>query len=100
MAPLLCLRAGEAPLLTRGFAHNDYEHKRPLLDALELGFCAVEADIFLIEGQILVGHDAKDLTSERSLTRLYLDPLGRRVRENRGRVHPRGPEFLLLIDIK
>src|SRR5207248_11266800 len=36
--------AATTPLLiTNGFAHNDYEHTRPLLDALELGFCAVEA---------------------------------------------------------
>ena len=27
--------------LPRAHAHNDYEHKRPLLDALEQGFCSV-----------------------------------------------------------
>ncbi|HEY3789313.1 MAG TPA: hypothetical protein VGL71_10685, partial [Urbifossiella sp.] len=38
----------EAPSpLRHAHAHNDYEHKRPLLDALEQGFCSVEADIWL-----------------------------------------------------
>lgn len=93
---------GQAPtkLLTDGFAHNDYEHARPLFDALDLGFCAVEADIFLTNGLILVGHDARDLKPERALTNLYLNPLAERVRKNKGRVHAGGPEFFLLIDIK
>src|SRR5439155_569730 len=89
-----------ATLLTNGFAHNDYEHKRPLLDALDLGFCAVEADIYLVNGQLLVGHDAADLKPERTLASLYLDPLAQRVRKNGGTVYPHGPEFLLLIDVK
>src|SRR5258708_18978619 len=42
--------------LTRVHAHNDYEHKRPLFDALDDGFCSVEADIFLVDGQLLVAH--------------------------------------------
>jgi hypothetical protein len=71
-----------------------------LLDALDLGFCAVEADIFATNSLILVGHSAKDLRPERNLADLYLEPLARRVRRNGGRVHPGGPEFLLLIDIK
>ena len=89
-----------AALLTNGFAHNDYEHKRPLLDALDLGFCAVEADIYLVNGQLLVGHDAADLKPDRTLISLYLDPLAQRVHKNGGSVYPRGPEFLLLIDVK
>jgi len=49
------------PLL-RAHSHNDYAHTRPLLDALDQGFCSVEADIYLENGQLLVGHDKKDLT--------------------------------------
>jgi len=100
---LVCLlnaSLGAAPLLTNGFAHNDYEHKRPLFDALELGFCAVEADIYLVNGQLLIGHDAADLSPRRTLRALYLDPLKERVTKNGGKVHRGGPEFLLLIDVK
>ena len=89
-----------AALLTNGFAHNDYEHTRPLLDALDLGFCSVEADIYLVNGQLLVGHDAADLKPDRTLMSLYLNPLAQRVHKNGGSVYPHGPEFLLLIDVK
>src|SRR5262249_25438078 len=86
--------------LPQAHAHNDYAHKRPLLDALEQGFCSVEADIFLEKGRLLVGHDRKDLRPERTLEKLYLDPLRERARANRGRVYPGGPTVYLLIDVK
>ncbi len=86
--------------LTRLHAHNDYEHKRPLFDALEHGFCSVEADIFLIEGQLPVAHQRSQVKPERTLQKLYLDPLRERVKKYGGRVYPAGPELVLLIDIK
>jgi hypothetical protein len=86
--------------LTRVHAHNDYEHKRPLFDALDHGFCSVEADIYLVNGQLLVAHMRNQVKPERTLQTLYLDPLKERVRRNQGRVYPGGPEVTLLIDIK
>ena len=47
--------------LPAAHAHNDYWHERPLHDALERGFCSVEADVFLVDGQLLVGHAKKEL---------------------------------------
>jgi hypothetical protein len=86
--------------LPQAHAHNDYRHDRPLIDALAHGFCSVEADIFLVDGQLLVGHGRSELKPGRTLERLYLDPLRRRVRQNDGQVYPGGPTFTLLIDIK
>ncbi len=86
--------------LPQAHAHNDYEHTRPLLDALDHGFCSVEADIYLVDGQLLVAHDRSDVRPERTLQALYLDPLRQRVRDNGGRVYPGGPPVLLLIDFK
>ncbi len=95
------LGAEESPRpLMQAHAHNDYHHPRPLLDALDQGFCSVEADVFVVDGQLLVGHDRGELTPERTLTRLYLDPLRERVERNGGRVYPDGPPFTLLIDFK
>ena len=94
------LERAHCALLTNGFAHNDYLHERPLFDALDRGFCGVEADIHLVNVQLLVGHDAESLKPERTLAALYLDPLQKRVRENHGKVYPKGPDVLLLIDIK
>jgi hypothetical protein len=86
--------------LPQAHAHNDYEHRRPLLDALEHGFCSVEADVFLVDGRLLIGHERKDLRPERTLERLYLDPLRERVKANGGRVYAGGPPFYLLVDVK
>ncbi len=86
--------------LIHAHAHNDYEHKRPLFDALDNGFCSVEADIYLINGQLLVAHERSQTRPEKTLQSLYLDPLRRRVKTTGGRVYPDGPECTLLIDIK
>jgi glycerophosphoryl diester phosphodiesterase len=64
------------------------------------GFCSVEADIFLRDGELLVAHDARDLRPERTLERLYLQPLAERVKANGGRVFKNGPRFWLLVDLK
>lgn len=86
--------------LIHAHAHNDYEHSRPLLDALDQGFCSVEADIFLVDGKLLVAHNRRDVKPERTLQALYLDPLRARAMRNEGRIFTKGPEFTLLIDLK
>ncbi len=100
---LLCTAVSaqtEPVSLLQAHAHNDYLHARPLLDALEHGFCSVEADIYLVDGKLLVAHDRSKVQPERTLEKLYLDPLRQRVRRNGGRVYPGGPEVTLLIDLK
>ncbi|MEU4450312.1 phosphatidylinositol-specific phospholipase C/glycerophosphodiester phosphodiesterase family protein [Nocardioides sp. NPDC023903] len=82
-------------------AHNDYEHERPLLDALEHGFTSVEADVWLVDGELLVAHDAKDLDPARTLEGLYLAPLKKLVSGKGRDVYPGyDGTFQLLIDIK
>ncbi len=81
-------------------AHNDYLHDRPLLDALDHGFCSVEADIFLVDGELLVAHSRSELSPDRTLRGLYLDPLRQRIQQNGGSVHGDGHPFTLLIDLK
>ena len=100
VAFLLSLTSIAQTPLPNAHAHNDYEHTRPLLDALDHGFCSVEADIYLVDGALLVAHDRKDVKPERTLQALYLDPLRERVTTNNGRVYPNGPVFRLLIDFK
>ncbi|NEC88332.1 phosphatidylinositol-specific phospholipase C/glycerophosphodiester phosphodiesterase family protein [Streptomyces sp. SID12501] len=91
---------GPSPLW-RAHAHNDFEHPRPLLDALDHRFGSVEADIYLVGDQLLVAHDPADLDPARTLESLYLDTLAARVRANHGSVYRgyRRP-LQLLIDIK
>ncbi|MGP4001063.1 phosphatidylinositol-specific phospholipase C/glycerophosphodiester phosphodiesterase family protein [Streptomyces sp. 8N706] len=93
--------AGHPAPLRRAHAHNDYEHTHPLADALQHRFTSVEADIWLVGGKLLVGHDIGDLTPDRTLESLYLDPLLDRVTANRGYVYSGHPVSLqLLIDLK
>jgi hypothetical protein len=91
--------AAEPTPLVQAHAHNDYEHARPLFDALDRGFCSVEADVYLVDGELLVSHDRKDVQPGRTLARLYLQPLQERVRGS-GRVYREGPPLVLLVDIK
>ncbi|MFF1820651.1 glycerophosphodiester phosphodiesterase family protein [Kribbella sp. NPDC058245] len=86
--------------LPSAHAHNDYEHRRPLQDALDRGFNSVEADVWLIDGELRVAHDEKDAKPGRTLESLYLKPLADRVRANHGQVYQHGRDFQLLIDIK
>lgn len=97
-----CGSAVAAPVkpLATAHSHNDYEHARPLLDALDQGFCSVEADVYLVDGKLLVAHNRPDVKPERTLEALYLDPLLARVKANGGRVYRDGPRFTLLVDIK
>jgi glycerophosphoryl diester phosphodiesterase len=90
-----------APALAHAHAHNDYEHENPLFDALEHGFTSVEADVYLVGGELLVGHDPEDLVAGRTLQKLYLDPLLARAASHHGRIYPdRRSPIQLLIDIK
>ncbi len=104
-AAALVLTAGapgaESPVpLERAHSHNDYYRQRPLLDALELGICSVEADIFLVDGELLVAHDLHRTAPDKTLRGMYLEPLLERARKNNGRIYPDGPPVILLIDIK
>jgi hypothetical protein len=89
------------PVLVRAYAHNDYEHKRPLFDALDHGFFGVEADVHLRGRELFVAHTGSGIKKDRTLRSLYLDPLLKLVRQNGGRVYPGGPKgFLLMIEFK
>lgn len=81
-------------------AHNDYEHKRPLFDALSNGFGSVEADVYLVRGKLLVSHNTPG-PSARTLEQLYLRPLDSLIRLHGGTVYAdyKGP-FWLMIDCK
>jgi hypothetical protein len=86
--------------LPRAHAHNDYLHKRPLSEALEQGFCSVEADVFLRGDELLVAHTVFELRPERTLKTLYLDPLRKWIQEHNEQISPDGSGLWLLIDIK
>ena len=88
--------------LPEAHAHNDYEHTRPLLDALDHGFTSVEADIQLIDGKLYVGHDMpRGKNNLPTLQKAYLDPLRNWINDHQGQVYPGYSDpVYLMIDIK
>lgn len=75
-------------------AHNDYEHPLPFYTAFNAGFGSIEADVFPVDGALIVSHSKKDIQPDRTLKRLYLDPLLHELEKNKKR------KLNLLIDIK
>jgi hypothetical protein len=56
-------------------SHNDYWRRVPLFDALRAGCSGVEADVWLFDNDLYVGHNTASLTRNRTFTSLYVNPL-------------------------
>ncbi|MFK8059448.1 MAG: hypothetical protein AB8B78_05085 [Polaribacter sp.] len=96
-----CVKTENNPIIN-GHAHNDYEHKKPLFDALSNGFISVEADVHLINNQLYVSHfKPKVLDTTKTLEKLYLKPLRTIISKNNGSVYKNYDGFFyLMIDVK
>ena len=89
------------PIHYNAFSHNDYERPRPLFDALDLRFNCVEADLWLIEGELYVSHDTVTPHPDITFEKMYLQPLVERIRQNGGKVYPESDRpFYLMVDCK
>lgn len=75
-------------------SHNDYENDIPFFRAYQKGFGSIEADIFPINGELLVAHNKADVDPEKTLFATYLQPAIKALQKNKTR------ELNLLIDIK
>lgn len=87
-------------ILPNAYAHNDYWHKRPLLDALDNGFTYVEADVYLKNGRLIVTHILPYFKNKKTLEELYLKPLLQYVNDNAKSANPVNCPLTLMIDIK
>ncbi|HWB27209.1 MAG TPA: phosphatidylinositol-specific phospholipase C/glycerophosphodiester phosphodiesterase family protein [Chitinophagaceae bacterium] len=65
-------------------SHNDYEQPVPFYTAYNAMFGSIEADIFLVKGQLLVAHSFEELKKNRSLEDYYIKPLLTFVQKNNG----------------
>jgi hypothetical protein len=98
-APLIVF--SQSVPLQHGFAHNDYFHSRPLLDALDNGFTYIEADVFLMDDELIVAHINPFFRGRKTLEALYLKPLAKRIAQNDGRIFEGyDAPVVLMIDIK
>jgi hypothetical protein len=90
----------ESVSVLNGHAHNDYEHGRPLFDALDHRFKSIEADVYSVGDSLFVAHDFDQIQPGRTLRQLYLEPLRKEISKNKGSVYGNGEEVILFIDIK
>lgn len=82
-------------------SHNDYEQKTPFFLAYNAHFGSIEADIWDVNGQLLVAHSKDEIKAERSLDALYIQPIVTKFRENKGKAWSNQEgSFQLLIDLK
>lgn len=56
-------------------SHNDYWRPQPFYSALSVGAISVEADVWLYNGTLHVGHEESALTAARTLDSLYIQPI-------------------------
>jgi len=75
-------------------AHNDYLHPIPFYTAYNSGFKSIEADVYPVNGILLVAHNKSAIQSQRTLENLYTGPLLNELIKNPKR------KVSLLIDIK
>jgi len=84
-------------------AHSrlDYEQPRALFSALQLRYASVEADVYLVDGELLVGRNGNDLMQGRTLGNLYLEPFRLLSMRNGGQIYSETTSpVLLIVDIK
>ncbi|MBO0939979.1 phosphatidylinositol-specific phospholipase C/glycerophosphodiester phosphodiesterase family protein [Fibrella sp. HMF5335] len=84
------------------FAHNDYEKPQPLTAALAQKADYIEADVFVRNGKLVLGHTPAEAdTSKRTLEGTYLKPIVALFAQHKDRVSPdRRYTFSLSIDAK
>ncbi len=91
---LFCFQIAAQKMPITGHSHNDYEQKLPLKTAFNAGMGSIEADVYLVNNNLFVAHEAKQIDPKKTLDNLYLKPLAKAVR--RHKAYP----MVLLIDVK
>jgi alkaline phosphatase len=89
-----CNKPGKIYTPADAHSHNDYKQSVPFYRAYDAGFGSIEADVFAVKGQLMVAHEEKEITPERSLKIMYIDLLVKKLKQDTAR------RLRLLIEIK
>jgi alkaline phosphatase len=82
-------------------SHNDYQNDIPFWSAYYAGFGSIEADIFAVNGELMVAHEENEITAERTLDQLYIQPIVKLFKTNGGKVCAKNSNsFQLIIELK
>ena len=89
----------ERPILIH--SHNDYCRRAPFWQAYAQQVYSIEADVFLHDGKLLVGHEVEDLSPGMPFEALYVEPLVTLFGRNGGRAWKDSGEHLqLMVELK
>lgn len=89
----------QVPILIH--SHNDYDRDVPFYEAYSLGAASIEADVFYIDGKLLVGHDIEDLNEDQTLENTYIEPAVKLFRKHGGKPYKDENKTLqLMIELK
>ncbi|RPD39178.1 alkaline phosphatase [Chitinophaga barathri] len=100
---LLCcvaVRANAQYTSANAHSHNDYLQAAPFETAFARNFGSIEADVFERNGELYVAHTASEIDSSKTLRSLYLEPLLRKIKEQKGVFGEMKQGVQLLIDFK
>lgn len=81
------------------YAHNDYANPEPLTTALALGFRGAEADVYLVNGVLRLGHDREEARRGVAFESRYVAPLDALVRRCGSLTRDASP-WLLTVELK
>ena len=81
-------------------SHNDYAGALPFYEAYSNEAGVIEADVFLVNNELIVAHTAKEITSHNTLKSLYLEPLSAKLKMLEGKAYQSNKPLILMIDVK
>ena len=97
----LCVQLNAQYTVQNAHSHNDYANKVPFWTAYNAHFGSIEADIFAINGELIVAHTKSETKNRRTLDDLYIKPLVLRYEQNRNKPwFDYDGELQLIIDLK
>ncbi|QXP52653.1 alkaline phosphatase [Cellulophaga sp. HaHa_2_1] len=77
-------------------SHNDYLQSVPFWTAFSNGLNSIEVDVYLNDKSLNVAHTEAEIDAERTLEKLYLEPLNTAIENKIGTVQ----QLILMIDVK
>lgn len=91
--------AAQPPVLIH--SHNDYARRVPFYQAYAQQVASIEADVFLRDGKLLVGHEVGELSPDMTFEALYVEPVVTLFKRNGGRAWRDSDRHLqLMVELK
>lgn len=81
-------------------AHNDYLNTVPFYNAFNHNVGSIEADIYLVNNNLLVAHEPYEIDSSKKLSDMYLQPLQKMIKKHGGKIYPSNQPLIFLVDLK